>query len=257
MDATYVDPSIWSRLSSSFQYLKTLIKDNPLFSNQTLSFSPSASSNPVASKRMFFPGIETSAASLPPPQTDLAQSSLREFATAHQKQIISVLSKLLGVSISAITTYFLLKWLMRSLDPTNTDKLAAKSRAEAIMKQLGVSLVTVFLNHFKKLKFESVTQVDPKTQELNEYEMVIASNIILPSQIDCSWEDIGGLDHLADELRETVIYPLSDFSMDRNTGNNQTRRSRLVQPPKGVLLFGPPGNAKTMIGNFTDLLDYK
>lgn len=137
MDAPYLYGdqlnTIWTRFGAGFDYLKSLIKDNN-FLNQTstLSMTDFNSNNGlVPSKRFIFPFAD----SVPPSPVN---SSLRQFISTHQRQIISILSKLLGISVSAITTYFLLKWLMRSLDPTNTDKLAAKSRAEAIMKQLGV-----------------------------------------------------------------------------------------------------------------------
>lgn len=144
----------------------------------------------------------------------------KQFFNDNQKQILSIVGKLLGLSLSALTTYFLLKWLLQRLDPTNEEKLLAKIRADRILKQIGVSNI-----------------------ELNEYEMVIASNIIMPQNIDCSWNDIGGLEHLIDDLRETVIYPLKDFdayySQSSDTMNSVlNRRSKLIQPPKGVLLFG-------------------
>lgn len=220
MDSTYLDPSIlWNRISSSLLNLKTIIKDSSIFNS-----SITSASDTTQPSNVFFSAAEP-------------DSALTEFVKTHHKQILSILGKILGISIAAITSYLVLKWLIKSIDPTNADKLSAKSRAEEIMKQLGV---------------------DPKKEQLNEYEMFIASNIILPAQIDCSWEDIGGLDHIADELRETVIYPLKDFGENNSESSSsnaqqttgvlqQTKRSRLVQPPKGVLLFGPPGNAKTMI----------
>lgn len=54
-----------------------------------------------------------------------------------------------------------------------------------------------------------------------------------------SWNDIGGLDDTIAEIRRTVLLPL------RRQKN--TRVSSLVQPPKGVLLYGPPGCGKTML----------
>ncbi|HDS45882.1 MAG TPA: AAA family ATPase [Methanomicrobia archaeon] len=52
------------------------------------------------------------------------------------------------------------------------------------------------------------------------------------------WVDIGGLDRVKQELKEVVEWPLkySEAFKQLNT-----------QPPKGIILFGPPGTGKTML----------
>lgn len=73
-----------------------------------------------------------------------------------------------------------------------------------------------------------------KGVRLTEYEVMIASNLVMPRTIAISWEDIAGLDSTVKELRETVILPI--LKRDQLAG------SSLTQAPKGVLLHGPPGN---------------
>ena len=52
------------------------------------------------------------------------------------------------------------------------------------------------------------------------------------------WDDIGGLEHAKQELKEVVEWPLKYPGVF----------SRLnTKPPKGILLFGPPGTGKTML----------
>ncbi len=53
-----------------------------------------------------------------------------------------------------------------------------------------------------------------------------------------TWDDVGGLEHAKQELREAVEWPLKYPDIYRATG---------IKPPKGVLLYGPPGTGKTLI----------
>ncbi len=53
-----------------------------------------------------------------------------------------------------------------------------------------------------------------------------------------TFDDIGGLDEQKRELYEAVILPLTKPSLFREVG---------IEPPKGVLLYGPPGCGKTLL----------
>ncbi|KAH8983164.1 P-loop containing nucleoside triphosphate hydrolase protein [Lactarius hatsudake] len=53
-----------------------------------------------------------------------------------------------------------------------------------------------------------------------------------------SWDDIGGLDKVKQELQETVQYPVEHPDKFLKYG---------MQPSKGVLFYGPPGTGKTML----------
>ena len=53
-----------------------------------------------------------------------------------------------------------------------------------------------------------------------------------------SWEDVGGLESLKEELREAVEWPLK---------HKEAFEYVDVSPPKGILLYGPPGTGKTLI----------
>eukprot|EP01087_Luapelamoeba_hula_P011688 TRINITY_DN320_c0_g1_i1.p1 TRINITY_DN320_c0_g1~~TRINITY_DN320_c0_g1_i1.p1 ORF type:complete len:816 (+),score=162.07 TRINITY_DN320_c0_g1_i1:72-2450(+) len=53
-----------------------------------------------------------------------------------------------------------------------------------------------------------------------------------------TWEDIGGLEKVKQELKETVQYPVEHPEMFLKFGMN---------PSKGVLFYGPPGCGKTLL----------
>ena len=55
---------------------------------------------------------------------------------------------------------------------------------------------------------------------------------------DVGYSDIGGLDEQIRELREVVELPLKNPELFRELG---------IEPPKGVLLYGPPGCGKTLL----------
>lgn len=78
---------------------------------------------------------------------------------------------------------------------------------------------------------------------LSDYELVIASHLVIPEDITVTWKNIAGLDSVIQELRESVVYPVRHRHLFSS--------SELWQAPKGVLLHGPPGCGKTLIAKAT------
>ena len=52
------------------------------------------------------------------------------------------------------------------------------------------------------------------------------------------WEDIGGLEEVIQQLREMIEWPIKRPELFEKMG---------IQPPKGILLYGPPGCGKTLL----------
>ncbi|MDH5401840.1 MAG: CDC48 family AAA ATPase, partial [Candidatus Heimdallarchaeota archaeon] len=82
--------------------------------------------------------------------------------------------------------------------------------------------------------------------EIINDDFVAASKEVHPSAMrevmveipNISYEDIGGLDEIIQELKETVEWPIKNPSAFERLG---------ITPPSGILLYGPPGTGKTML----------
>lgn len=97
--------------------------------------------------------------------------------------------------------------------------------------------------------------VDPQELEPGELIGVNKDNFLiyekLPAEYDSrvksmeleekpqeEYTDIGGLDKQIEELREAIVLPITHADRFTSIG---------IQPPKGVLMHGPPGTGKTMM----------
>jgi len=82
--------------------------------------------------------------------------------------------------------------------------------------------------------------------KIEDGDFIKASNMVEPSAMrevmveipDASWEDIGGLDEIKQELQEAVDWPLKYPKLFEKAG---------IRPLNGILLFGPPGCGKTLL----------
>lgn len=137
-----------------------------------------------------------------------------------------VIQMAVRVALVSAVTYFSIKWLVTQIDPTSKGRKKAEEKAREQLRKAGLTG-----KHSISL------------DKLTDHEMIIASQLVVPDEISVNWKDIAGLDHLIQELRETVILPIQKRDLFSD--------SRLTQPPKGVLLHGPPGCGKTLIAKAT------
>eukprot|EP00268_Persea_americana_P067934 TRINITY_DN93_c0_g1_i8.p1 TRINITY_DN93_c0_g1~~TRINITY_DN93_c0_g1_i8.p1 ORF type:complete len:1266 (-),score=328.74 TRINITY_DN93_c0_g1_i8:375-4172(-) len=73
----------------------------------------------------------------------------------------------------------------------------------------------------------------------NEFEKRLLADVIPPSDIGVTFDDIGALENVKDTLKELVMLPLQRPEL--------FCKGQLTKPCKGILLFGPPGTGKTML----------
>ncbi|KRZ57970.1 Phosphoacetylglucosamine mutase [Trichinella nativa] len=94
-------------------------------------------------------------------------------------------AQLARLIIGSVISYFTAKLIVRQFDQTTAKKEQTKKKAERICNILGIQV-----------------------QDLDEYEMRIATQLVNPKDCSVSWSDVGGYSNLISELRENIIFPL-------------------------------------------------
>ncbi|TYI72418.1 hypothetical protein E1A91_D07G060600v1 [Gossypium mustelinum] len=100
--------------------------------------------------------------------------------------------------------------------------------------QYGIEILQAIQNESKSLK-KSLKDVVTE----NEFEKRLLADVIPPSDIGVTFDDIGALENVKDTLKELVMLPLQRPEL--------FCKGQLTKPCKGILLFGPPGTGKTML----------
>ncbi|OJJ46482.1 hypothetical protein ASPZODRAFT_66198 [Penicilliopsis zonata CBS 506.65] len=154
------------------------------------------------------------------------------------QQFVQELVMIAGTSASA---YFLIRYLLSRLDfdPESQKKEEQRRKSAAILRRLDGGDDSDSENPRRGGSRRGRRQ-NKGELVLNQYEQAVAMDVVTPEDIAVSFEDIGGLDEIIEELKESVIYPLTMPHLYSSS-------SSLLNAPSGVLLYGPPGCGKTML----------
>ncbi len=111
---------------------------------------------------------------------------------------------------------------------------------EAAMKSLRRILPEIDLDE-EKISSEILQKIQITNEDFRDALKEVRPSALREVQVqipDITWDDIGGLDELKEELREAVEWPIK---------HKEAFDYVDVQTPKGILLHGPPGTGKTLI----------
>eukprot|EP01006_Ploeotia_vitrea_P011688 TRINITY_DN31077_c0_g1_i1.p1 TRINITY_DN31077_c0_g1~~TRINITY_DN31077_c0_g1_i1.p1 ORF type:complete len:362 (-),score=10.31 TRINITY_DN31077_c0_g1_i1:250-1335(-) len=76
------------------------------------------------------------------------------------------------------------------------------------------------------------------TDSVTAHESAISEFIVDPQDITDTFDSVGGLKEIKQQVMESVVWPFNHPSLFQSNGLN---------PPLGVLLYGPPGTGKTLL----------
>jgi len=117
--------------------------------------------------------------------------------------------------------------------------LEALSR-EAAMKALRRYLPQIDLED-KRIPHEVLDKMEVTNQDILDAFREVTPTAMREVYIEAPnvpWTDVGGLEKVKQSLKEAVEWPLKNPEMFKRLG---------ITPPKGILLYGPPGCGKTLL----------
>lgn len=140
---------------------------------------------------------------------------------------------------------------MRLADDVNLETLAAETHgyvgadiaslcSEAAMQQIREKMSLIDLDEdeidAEVLDSLGVTMENFRFALGNSNPSALRETVV--ESVNVTWDDIGGLDDIKKELKETVEYPVLHPDQYIKFG---------LSPSKGVLFYGPPGTGKTLL----------
>ncbi|MGV8169372.1 MAG: CDC48 family AAA ATPase [Candidatus Nanoarchaeia archaeon] len=116
----------------------------------------------------------------------------------------------------------------------------------SLAKEAAMNVLRKILPDLNKIKDEEISEEILSKLIIKMDDFKEALKVVRPSALrevlietpNVTWDDVGGLEEVKQELKEAVEWPLQHKAEFKALG---------VKPPKGVLLFGPPGTGKTLL----------
>jgi transitional endoplasmic reticulum ATPase len=117
---------------------------------------------------------------------------------------------------------------------------------EVLCKEAAMVILRQLLPELKYKKDEALPAELLEKLQITMDNFREALKLVRPSALrevfierpNTTWEDIGGLEPVKQDLKEAVEWPLKNPQVFENLG---------VRPPRGILLYGPPGTGKTLL----------
>ncbi len=117
---------------------------------------------------------------------------------------------------------------------------------EMLCKEAALKALRRYLPEIQKLETDRVPPELLEKMKVTMKDFMEALKIVQPSALrevlirkpNVRWDDIGDLEEAKQELMEAVVWPMKHRDMFEKAG---------IRPPKGILLYGPPGCGKTLL----------
>lgn len=136
----------------------------------------------------------------------------------------------------------ILQCLLRKIENHNISFEDVKRVALVTHGFVGADLANLIYNATLKFMHQSTSPcVQLKVEDLISALTFVKPSAMREVLIECpnvKWSDIGGQNELKLKLKQAIEWPLKHAEQFRRLG---------IKPPRGLLMYGPPGCSKTMI----------